>query len=514
MASPCAAAGAGARSGPAPACRSRRAYRGHVWTYDIVYDAVSSGRTLKVLTVVDEFTRVALAVHGAHSITARTVKGVLAELFERHGAPAVMRSDNGGEFVASEVVDWLEETRHGHLPHRSRQALAERLRRVVQRPPARRVPERARVLEPEARPRAARTLPDRVQQRAPAQLARLHDAQRVRRSAPRRRCLKTTTLRCHQAETLTLLLVPEKGAPQMQYHQITSGERYAIAALRRQGLLVAGHRPRPGQGALDDLPRGGAEPPQPTAATAPSPPASARAARRRRSRRGSHFGAAGVGAGRAAASTSTGARSRSPAGCARHELLAISYETIYLYVWRDKRAGGELWRHMRQAGKQRRKRYGAYDSRGRLAGKRHISERPAEVEARSVVGHWEIDTVKGDEPGAAQRGHPGRARDRLPRGRQARAPQRRRGDARARIELIGRHAGRVAHRDRRQRHRVPQLRRDRGGDRRALLLRDPAPLLGAGHEREHERPRCASTCPSARAWRTSRRPTATRSPRS
>ena len=86
------------------------AYRGHVWTYDIVYDAVSSGRTMKVLTVVDEFTRLALAVHGAHSITARTVKGVLGDLFAAHGAPAVMRSDNGGEFVASEVVDWLEET--------------------------------------------------------------------------------------------------------------------------------------------------------------------------------------------------------------------------------------------------------------------------------------------------------------------------------------------------------------------------------------------------------------------
>jgi putative transposase len=89
------------------------AYRNHVWTYDIVYDAVASGRTMKVLTVVDEFTRVALAVHGAHSITARTVKTVLAELFAHHGAPAVMRSDNGGEFIASEVVDWLEETGTG-----------------------------------------------------------------------------------------------------------------------------------------------------------------------------------------------------------------------------------------------------------------------------------------------------------------------------------------------------------------------------------------------------------------
>jgi len=86
------------------------AYRNHVWTYDIVYDAVASGRTMKVLTVVDEFTRVALATHGAYSITARTVKAVLADLFAQHGAPAVMRSDNGGEFVAAEVVDWLEES--------------------------------------------------------------------------------------------------------------------------------------------------------------------------------------------------------------------------------------------------------------------------------------------------------------------------------------------------------------------------------------------------------------------
>ena len=89
------------------------AYRNHVWTYDIVHDAVSSGRALKVLTVVDEFTRVALATHGAYSITARTVKGVLADLFAAQGAPAVMRSDNGGEFIAAEVVDWLEESGTG-----------------------------------------------------------------------------------------------------------------------------------------------------------------------------------------------------------------------------------------------------------------------------------------------------------------------------------------------------------------------------------------------------------------
>jgi transposase, IS30 family len=75
--------------------------------------------------------------------------------------------------------------------------------------------------------------------------------------------------------------------------------------------------------------------------------------------------------------------------------LAISHETIYRHVWRDKKRGGLLYTHLRGARKRRRKRYGAYDSRGRLAGKRMIAERPTEVEARSHVGHWEADTVMG-----------------------------------------------------------------------------------------------------------------------
>jgi IS30 family transposase len=61
--------------------------------------------------------------------------------------------------------------------------------------------------------------------------------------------------------------------------------------------------------------------------------------------------------------------------------------------------GGSLHTYLRGAPKRRRKRYGAYDSRGRLAGKRHISERPLSAELRSEIGHWEIDTVigKGDQ---------------------------------------------------------------------------------------------------------------------
>ncbi len=80
-------------------------------------------------------------------------------------------------------------------------------------------------------------------------------------------------------------------------------------------------------------------------------------------------------------------------------MLSISHETIYIHVWADRRAGGDLWRHLRQANKRCRKRYRSRDWRGRLAGKRHISERPAQIEERREVGHWEIDTVMGTEHG-------------------------------------------------------------------------------------------------------------------
>lgn len=75
--------------------------------------------------------------------------------------------------------------------------------------------------------------------------------------------------------------------------------------------------------------------------------------------------------------------------------LSISHETIYRRIWADKSAGGTLHQHLRGARKQRRKGYGQYDSRGRLAGKRDIGERPEAAECRRAIGHWEVDTVHG-----------------------------------------------------------------------------------------------------------------------
>ena len=76
-------------------------------------------------------------------------------------------------------------------------------------------------------------------------------------------------------------------------------------------------------------------------------------------------------------------------------ICVMSIETIYLHIWADRTKGGTLWRHLRGANKQRRKRYARKDSRGRLAGKCMITDRPPIVAERSRLGDWEIDTVHG-----------------------------------------------------------------------------------------------------------------------
>jgi transposase, IS30 family len=75
----------------------------------------------------------------------------------------------------------------------------------------------------------------------------------------------------------------------------------------------------------------------------------------------------------------------------------MSYETIYRRVRADRKRGGRMWTHMRHMSKPWRKRKGSPATRGRLVGKRHISERPAAVELRQEVGHCEGDTVMGPD---------------------------------------------------------------------------------------------------------------------
>jgi IS30 family transposase len=173
----------------------------------------------------------------------------------------------------------------------------------------------------------------------------------------------------------------------MKYQQLTSHERYIISALRIQGLnqsdiarSLGRHRSTISRELsrnccwiIDDAYR-------------PSKAQRRTVARRKRTRRNHRYSESDF------AIVRTLLRQQfSPeqiVGYLRSiNQPSFSHETIYLYIWQDKAAGGHLWTHLRGAQKKRRKRYRAYDSRDRLADKRHISERPKSVESKRVKGH-------------------------------------------------------------------------------------------------------------------------------
>ena len=81
----------------------------HVWSYDFVLDRTESGDRLKWLPVIDEFTRQCLSLEVAHSMTSADVIETLDTLVEEYGIPDFIRSDNGPEFVARAVKDWIAE---------------------------------------------------------------------------------------------------------------------------------------------------------------------------------------------------------------------------------------------------------------------------------------------------------------------------------------------------------------------------------------------------------------------
>jgi transposase InsO family protein len=89
-------------------CVRRRAeYPDHVWSYDFVLDRTQDGRPLRMLTLVDEYTRECLAIVVARSLKAEDVLDCLAEIFVSRGTPMYLRSDNGSEFTAHRVREWL-----------------------------------------------------------------------------------------------------------------------------------------------------------------------------------------------------------------------------------------------------------------------------------------------------------------------------------------------------------------------------------------------------------------------
>jgi putative transposase len=100
----------------ANACFVKKAeFMNHVWTYDFIGDQTEDGRTLKFLTVLDEYTRESLAIEVGRSIRAKDVIVLLQYLFMVRGVPRFIRSDNGPEFIAGAVKQWLEDKSVGPL---------------------------------------------------------------------------------------------------------------------------------------------------------------------------------------------------------------------------------------------------------------------------------------------------------------------------------------------------------------------------------------------------------------
>jgi transposase InsO family protein len=87
--------------------RLRPQHLNHVWAYDFVATRTEDGRPVKLLTIVDEFTRECLAIEVARRLRSDDVLFCLAELFVHRGLPEYIRSDNGPEFAAKAVRHWL-----------------------------------------------------------------------------------------------------------------------------------------------------------------------------------------------------------------------------------------------------------------------------------------------------------------------------------------------------------------------------------------------------------------------
>ena len=87
--------------------RLRPEHRNHVWSYDFVEDRTHDGRKYRMLNVLDEFTHESLTIRVARKLKSIDVIDVLSDLFILRGVPGHIRSDNGPEFVAKAVREWI-----------------------------------------------------------------------------------------------------------------------------------------------------------------------------------------------------------------------------------------------------------------------------------------------------------------------------------------------------------------------------------------------------------------------
>ena len=173
--------------------RLRPLRNNHVWSYDFVSTRTHDGRALKLLTVLDEYTRQCLAIKVARRIRAHDVLEVLADLFARYGPPEHLRSDNGPEVHGQARSAVVGPARRADTLHRAGKPLGERLPRELQRQAEGRVLERRDLLHTARGCRPRRAVEKALQYRS--------TSQRLRRTTPRPGDDKTIALVPQDAPT-------------------------------------------------------------------------------------------------------------------------------------------------------------------------------------------------------------------------------------------------------------------------------------------------------------------------
>ena len=104
-----------------------------VWCVDVVFDTTQHGTTVKFLTLLDEYSHYNLDIVASRRMGSREVVAALQTAVACHGAPRHVRSDNGGEFIARRLREWLAEAEDQRPLHRARQSLAKWSERELQR---------------------------------------------------------------------------------------------------------------------------------------------------------------------------------------------------------------------------------------------------------------------------------------------------------------------------------------------------------------------------------------------
>lgn len=99
------------RKGLSTGLPTRATHRGHVWTWDFIADATMRGGAIRMLTMLDEYTRECHILRADRSLKSADVLEWMGKAIQSHGAPEYLRSDNGSEFIAKEVQKWLKDNK-------------------------------------------------------------------------------------------------------------------------------------------------------------------------------------------------------------------------------------------------------------------------------------------------------------------------------------------------------------------------------------------------------------------